>query len=450
MRSPFLLLLLFFLNTCLQADTNLPSSEPLSLERCIKEASANNPLILKTEANIRASHARLWQSYTSFFPTAGVSLGLTSLSEEPVTIDFSKIVGPNPKFPQIAGNPLLQYSFQDNWTAGMRVGMPVFTGGRNIASVSLAKADLHLAQEQSHLQISQLKTDLTRAYYGTAVNRMMRDLTAKTIIQLDRRAVTVSNCVKAGTATELELMRTRVLRATWAAKLSGMERSLEANLNRLSSLTGIKKNMLILSNREIPLPLPVSESLEEASKRALTLRPEVAVANFAQEISKSSEKIRISALLPQAGISWNYNMLAKKEKPGFSESDWRNWWDLRLSVSWDFFNLSRWTEVSQSDQDCQSKNFDVKIILDRVLMEAEDAYRGLDESRKAYDAAEQNLALAKMTADTARSRKQSGTITETEEMESTLGETEALVQKLRAQYDLAVAAAEYRRATGLE
>jgi len=435
------------------SQTNISSSPPsssLEFETCFNDAASNNPMILKSRAGIAASKDRLWQAWSAFLPTAGVSAGLTSLGEEPPKIDVSKLLGPSPKPQEIFGNPLLQYPYRDNWSASIRVAMPLFTGGRNLAALSIAKDDLRINMEQARLQLSQLRIDVTRAYYGVIVNRTVKELTLLTIEQLNRRATIVSNFVAAGSATELDLMRTRVLRASWAAKYSSTARALEANLNRLSSLTGIEKKTLEFTNSAIPLPDPPSESADVIRERALSGRPESVISRLSEKTAREVRRMKASGLLPQVSASWNTFWAQKIKDPSFAEDDWRNWWDVRLTASWEIVNLSRWAETFQAGHDKQAKTCDLEAVRDRISSEADDAYLGLEESLKSYQASVENLDLAKMTADTARSKKLSGTITETEELESVLGETEARVQALRARYDLAVSMAEYRRLTGLE
>jgi outer membrane protein TolC len=297
---------------------------------------------------------------------------------------------------------------------------------------------------------AKLDVDLVRAYYGVAVNRTLVELAGRTIEQLDRKCRTMSNFLAVGSATELDVMRARVMRSSWGVNLASMTRAYEANLSRLSALTGLAKSDLVVTNTLIPLPAPLAESVAEARTRALASRPELVMAENSSRIAEASRRIRASGLFPQASASWNGYWSAKKETPALSGNDWKTWWDLRLSVTWEFFNLGRWAELDQSRHEVNARAEDLQASRDRIAAEAEDAWRGLDEARKSWEASEQNLELARMTARTASSRKKSGAITETEELESLLGETEASVQKLRSEYDLAVAYAEFNRATGRE
>lgn len=421
---------------------------PLDFAYCEQKMNENHPSLKRSLHLIEASDWKRQQAKTAFLPVCSVSAGLVHLDEEPPQVDFSKLIGPNPVAPQISGNPLIQYASQDNWSAGIRIMAPVYTGGRNSAQLVLSGIEQQMNRISLQQLTGQLYSDLTRTYYGVTVHRLSLELTAGTIGLIQKKITLLSNFVKSGATTDLELMKSRVLLAQWETKQAGIRKSLEANITRLSTLTGIPKNGIILTNRDITAAPQESENFTNVLARALANRPEIRISDLMEKLSEQTVKIKTSQILPQANVSWNSYWSSKSDQPGFTSSEWNSWWDLRVSTSWEFFNLQKWMEREQSGSEMKSRKEDNHLTREKVRMEVEEIFWALEEAKKSLEAAEKNLQWTKLNAENARQKKLNGSITETEELEHLVAETESEVQHLRAKYDFAVVSTEYARITG--
>lgn len=317
--------------------TGLSAGETnFSLSNCLFLAENSNPDILKGKKKIDESNLKIVQSGSAFLPSVSVSGLLSSLEDVPPAVSIATIG-------TAIHNPLLQYSFQDNFSASLKVSMPLFTGGRNFALLKTAIYDFALNKAQLNSQRNQVRLDVTRNFYGIMVNQEMKALAEDTIAQLQRRVALVSNLLIAGTATAYDLMKTRVQLSSWSARLVEILKNLNSARNRLSYLTGhpVGREFNISGNLQEPDVSMITQDSVNSESFALKNRPELKVVENLNKIGNANVMVKLSSMLPQANLQFEQNYLNKVKDPNFDENNWYDWWVIRLGVTWDFFSFGR-------------------------------------------------------------------------------------------------------------
>jgi outer membrane protein len=426
------------------------ASTNLSLSNCLRMAENANPEILKARKKIEESKMKIVQNAALFLPSVNVSAFLTSLDQVPPSINFKSVMLNGPA-PDIAGNPLLQYAYQDNFSGSIKATMPLFTGGRTLAMLKTAVHELALNKALLKTADSQLRLDVTRSYYGIILNTEMRRLTEDTIAQLQRRVTLVSNLVAAGTATDYDLLKTKVQLSSWSARWVEIMKNLNSSGNHLSYLLGspVEKKIIPNGSLEEPRITSLTQAFALDETLALSQRPEVKISDRLMRMGKENVHIKLSTMLPQASFQFEQNYMNKKKDPSLESGDWRNWWDIRVGLSWDIFSFGRRAaDLNQARLELKEKQIDLSAARERVRMDVEDSWYDLEQSRQSLEAAKKNHQLSELALELARSKKSSGTITEVDEFDSRLGEIDARVQVLKSVFDLIMASAQYDRALG--
>ncbi|MDD5065632.1 MAG: TolC family protein [bacterium] len=427
-------------------------SAPLTFQDCLNKSLVQNPGLQKAQKSLKEAVAKCYQGYANFLPTFSLGGQLVHLNDTPPSINFSSLMKPNSTPPRLAGNPLLQYAFQDNYTAYFRINEQLFTGGRNWALLNSYKAEYRSKKAEYRKLESQMLVDVSKTFYSIIIAKELKTLSLQAVKQLQRHLDSVRQSFKAGGSTEYDVLKTEVQLLSWTAKSTKAEKDLINAYNRLGLLLGISLNTNVLISGELTEPgtdRTVSLSIEQAREKALKNRPEIETFQAIKEINRNMKNTKIANALPQINLQYNYYYQNLDDEFTFKRTSWEKWWDVRLSFSWEFFSFGkRFAEIKENIYKTEGAEIDVKSLEDRIVTEVEDAYQNLAACGQDIAAAKKNLRLAELSLQMARDKNRTGTVTEIEVLDSEVTLVDARVQYLRSLYDHAIALAEFDRITG--
>jgi outer membrane protein len=429
------------------------NAEPaLTVGDCIARALKQNPDILKAQKGMDASKERRWQSVTSFLPSVSINALETHLNSAPPAINFAALLVPGATPPKIAGNPLLQYGNQDNYSAYLRISQPLFAGGRNYYLWKASRSDLSAREAELKMARSRVTVEVIKAFYGIMVAREMEKLAREAIAQLQRHLETVRSFSKAGSATEYDSLKTEAQLTSWSPRLVRAQRDLRNATRRLAVLIGEKEESdIALSGELLYEEKAAGMSLEDAKKKALDSRPEMEATRAMEQYSSMLSGAKRAALLPQLNLQYNNNLSGKNEDFSWDKDTWYNWWDLRVILSWDVFGFGRRrSELEESRLREEQSRIDLGSAADRIRVEVEDVYDALNESKTSVEAWKKNMELDQRGYEIAENKYRNGAITNVEFLDSHVELLEAKAQYLKALYDYKAAEAEYDRAVAAQ
>lgn len=448
MRKKKLSLRSFLLGAALCAVAAGPAGA-LSIGEAVSRALANNPELQKSAAGRAAALERVRQGRTGFYPSVTAAASYVRLSETPPTIDFAALTRPGAVMPRIAGNPLLQYVAEDNYSGFVRVTQPVFAGGRIQQSYRAASIESAARGAEFSLLASKLRVDVVRSFYGVMLARETLSLTKDAAEQLKRHMERIERLMQAGAATEYDHLKTQVQYQSWTPKVLRAQRELDNAVRRLNILLGFAPGAASEVSGE--LAAPSSKDADAAAPLAFDRRPELVLARLAQDSSHAATGIKRSGMMPQMNLQYSYNLQDQTANFTFDRDSWKGWWDLRLMLAWDVFTFGRHrAEVRESELREQQAQIEEAALRDRLAAEAADAAQALAEAKSAIAVWENNVALARRGYEIAQDKFTNGKVTNLDVLDSHIAVTEARLQYLKALYDYRVAAAEFGRIRGQE
>lgn len=426
----------------------------LTIDECIEKAMQNNPDIRKAQKNLDAAAAKRYQAFTFFLPNVSVSALYTHLDQNPPKIDISSFASPVLSSFQISGNPLLQYAFQDNYTANIRINQSLFSGGKNFRTFKAADAEYNAKKAELEITKDRIKVELIKSFYGVIIARAMKGLAEEATRQLEHHLKIVENFLNSGLATEYDYLKTEVQLLSWSPKVTRADRDLNNTMRHLKLLIGLEVDAQIEVGGEWELkyePYKYDISIDQAKDMATNNRPEIMLVKAMKRAGSEINGVKLSPLFPQLALQYNYNLFNQKENFNLNRDSWKGWWDVRLNLTWEVFSFGRTiSEFKENKYRVSGYDIELKFLLDKILAEVEDVFDYKFESQKAVELWKKNIELANRGYEIASEKYNNGKITNIDVLDSQVALIDARVQYLKSLYDYKVANAEFERIIGIK
>ena len=251
-------------------------SSGLSSEDLVLRALPRNGDLLAAREQVRAAHGGLTQAGLRANPSLDVS-GMQ----------------------QVAGS-------DNNFMVGASLPLELF--GRRERRVEVARGDVRMAELEAAQTERQLRTDIEMKVGDVLAARRNLQFTEE-LAAINQQAVDLLRArVEKGSAAPLELNLLRVELSRIQASRADLEGKLGVTLLELKSLAGMKPDEeLRLKGTLEPPPLPLT--LEAATARALSQRPDLLVLRASEIVASAKVKQARVEARPDASVNANYQRM---------------------------------------------------------------------------------------------------------------------------------------------
>jgi len=308
----------------------------LSLEECIALALKQNPLLLSSFEQYRASLARINQAKALPQPS----------------LDFDSDLQPN------------IFNFKDSGESYLGFSQTVEFPGKRLLRGKIASRE----SDEILSEIDLLKLDITfqvkQAFYSLLLAQEKIKY-AQQDLELSRDFLNKAELKQAaGDVAKVEVLRALVeaSKAANAVKVAQNEKRLAAAM--LNFLLGRKKYEPIEVRGEIKRPF-VTLEVEELRQRAFSFRPEIKRINFALERETLKKKQAYMSYLPNFDIGISQHRLAGEQKT----------WDFTVSLPIPiFFWQPKKGEIAEAEANIESLKKEADHLKNAISLEVEEAY----------------------------------------------------------------------------
>jgi len=342
----------------------------------------------------------------------------------------------------------LPFGRRNTYIASLQVTQPLFSGGRILGDIDVARhglvaAELGLEEAEQDLALS-----VQTAYLNAVLTRQIQQIAAEGIRVAEQHLAQVTMFFEGGTASEFDLLRARVDLRNREPELLRVQ-----NATRLADL---ELKRLVNLPADVPLQLttdrvPSEVVVDEVRLRELAAaRPSLEAAHEAVTMSEGSVRVARAARWPDVRLVGNLGFQAYPSNvlpPGYGE--WRRDWTLALAVSWTpfdgFSTRARIASAQAQLQQAHLQERQLEEMLDTQLEAALGGYRtALAQVRARHDA----VALAERTQQLAETRYATGLATQLEVADAALLLDQARVNEVQASHDYLNALAQLERLSG--
>jgi len=250
----------------------LPDTSYITLDYAIQEALANNDLLKKTSAQIKAGQARLQQAQGELLPRIDANFSYSYLDIVP---GFRA---------QILGN------IEHDLLPTVSITQPVYTGGKLKLAQELARIDYHLLETGLANELLNLKLTVAINYFQLQSLINQRQILLENRKQLEAHRSYSRLLVESGHMSQLELNRIDVNIATIDGSLLKNENDYQSVAYQLGILLG-RSSPQIFVPLDSMQALPFNEQPESLVDKAFANNP--VWRQFDWEMQKAETKVKI-------------------------------------------------------------------------------------------------------------------------------------------------------------
>ncbi|RMD91214.1 MAG: TolC family protein [Calditrichaeota bacterium] len=439
-------LILFFISKIFAFSQN---GELLTLDQAIQIALENNPSLKSAQYGLKASGLNVKYARRNLLPQADLHFSYSRL--DPGTVRRGNVfveVGRTLVKNFNAGDPndIRPGAYDNNFATSFQIIQPLYNGGANWASVSLARAQ-EWAQEY--------ELENTRQEIILAVKtRYLRALQAQELVTLARQSLksteqhlrTTRQMLEVGLRSKTDVLRWEVQKAADEGKLVEAQNNLEIALASLKEAMGIPFDKKIALKPLHFKPVPLNEKLEDQIKLLQANHPQL------KKFEATLDAKRVGVRLASAGIQPKINFVYELgwERNNTLALDSFAFWSATVAVNIPIFhgfsNLAKIQQAKVEEKQLQEQ----KQVLERVLilqliqarLKVNSALKRFQIARKGVEQAQENLNVINNSFEV-------GLATNIDVLDAQVALNQAKTNLINAQYDYWIARAELDRALGV-
>jgi outer membrane protein len=418
-------LFLLLINTAFAQDS-------LTVEQAVQRVLQIHPAIEQALANTRAAEARV--SQTS-------SVKLPDVSTEAVYTH----IGPLPAF--YFGGQDLVLAPADNYDAHLIGRYTAYDFGKTNASVELSQSRVQNSRDMVELTKSNLSLQTIRAFYAIVLLRKSMLVQDEQIEALNEHLAVTQKRVTAGSATSFDVLTTQVRVAASQNQKVEILNSLQRQESILRQLLYLQTNAPVLIRGSFEQS-SISLNIDSLIQVAVQQRPEMKLARDAEQTAQVQKKVISLGNMPFVNINAAYGL-----KNGYEPNIYAlrgNWmWGLQARVPlFDGGRVSHQEEEAQAS--LQAEQAHSRDIERQVRSDVEQVAADVQAALAKVQISEVQLQQAQEAVTIARTRYETGSITNLDLLDAETAESTAKLTSLQALYRFVLSKYELARATGTQ
>jgi outer membrane protein len=406
------------------------AQDSMTVEQTVHRVLQIHPAIEQALANSRAAEARVSQIS---------SVKLPEVTTEAVYAH----IGPLPAF-SFGGQELI-IAPADNYDAHIVGRYTVYDFGKTSASVELSQSKVQNLHDVVELTKNNLASQAIRTFYTVVLLRKSLLVQDEQIAALNEHLSVTQKRVAAGSATKFDVLTTQVRVAASQNQSVEIFNSLQKQESILRQFLGLQTNA--------PLPIqgsfeqtPIALNLDSLIDVAMRQRPELKLAHDANQSAQFQKKVSSLGNMPSINISASYGL-----KNGYEPNIYAmrgNWmWGLQARVP--LFDGGRATHQEEEAQAfVQAERAHGQDVELQIRSDVEQVVSDVRAALAKLQISELQLKQAYEAVMIARTRYETGSITNLDLLDAETAESVSKLTNLQALYRFVISKYELKRATG--
>ena len=416
-------ILLIFINTAYAQDS-------LTVRQAVQRVLQIHPAIEQGLANTRAAEARVSQTSSAQLPDITTEAAYTH-------------IGPVPAF--FFGGQNLVLAPEDNYDAHIIGKYTVYDFGKTSASVDLSQSRVQSSRDMIELTKSNLALQTIRTFYSIVLLRKSLLVQDEQIAALHEHLAVTQKRVTAGSATNFDVLTTQVRVAASQNQRVEILNSFQKQESILRQLLNFQANTPILvqgSFEQDSITLNIDSLVQVARQQ----RPEMKLARDAEQSAQFQKKFSSLGNMPSLNVNVAYGL-----KNGYEPNIYAlrgNWmWGVQARVPlFDGGRVSHQEEEAQAS--VQAEQAHSRDVERQVRSDVEQVAADVQAALAKVQISEVQLQQAQEAVTIARTRYETGSITNLDLLDAETAESTAKLTRLQALYRFVLSKYELERATG--
>ncbi len=420
----------FLLPVLLTSAVNPVTAVTLSLQQALEQALLNNPGIERQRRRVESEQLEKSVAQAKHLPELSLQAGVTHYSDPTLVWPIHER-GEFPPFDEDIAN------------IGINLRLPLYVGGKLVASVNFAEKMLKSAELQLQASQQELIFNVVSSYGKTLQLQQLRAAMQHRILGLESQLNDSREGFRSGRVAEIDVARVKTRLSEARYDMVILEQGVSNSLQFLATLMGSREAPAELD--ELPdVPLSPSSSLAHWTEQALDNHPGLRRAQTGILAADERLDIARSERLPQIHLVGSSRYLESSSGEGQDE------WQVGVQLSLPLYDgSSRRDKVSQAVIARQMAQLETEELRDNLHYQVREAHAAVTSGALQITVAEQGLREAEevLRIETLRHQSGAGTITDLLSAESDLWHARA--KQMQARYDLIISKTRLLKVVGI-
>ena len=414
----------------------------LSVDKAVDLGLQNNRTLHASRMKVEAADAKSGEANASRLPSLKFGGSYTRLSQ----VD-SFFIGP---FPPILNTRMpVSPSIFNNYNLKLSLQQPLYTGNRLSSSAEVAEYTAQATQEDYSRDRADLIYNVRNSYWTVFKAREVKKVLDESVEQMNSHLKDVRNMESQGIVTRNEVLKIEVQLANARFLQIDAANNLTLAVMSLNNLIGLPLGTRIDCTSEIDSTARANEDLSVLVRRALEQRPEIRGADYRVKASQSAVALAKSGWWPQVLFTGNYYYARPNSRIFPAVDQFRDTWDLGISLSFDLWNWG--TTIHQTNQ-AQAQLLQAEDALsqlrDGVNLEVAQNYLTSSESKERIGVAEKAVSQAEENYRITSEKFKSGLTSNTDLLDAEVALLQAKWNHVQALVDYELADARLKKSLG--
>ena len=264
---------------------------------------------------------------------------------------------------------------------GLSASYPLYTGGKNQASIDSSELGLRAAVLMTQRARETLKLDVVKAYYTALESKKTAAVNQESVDKYEAHFTNVQQLYSAGSKARIDVLRASVELSNARQALIRSQNTYEVNLAKLRDLINMdRKEPLNLTDdfSYVTFETPMEKCIDYAFRN----RKDLMVDRYTLDQKALAVKMAKAGYLPTLNLSAGVDALNNRFEPSSSHS---SGWSAGLSAKWNLFDSG----VTKAKVDAAETELEIaKLTMEKdeeaVDLEIREAYYNMREAEKRF------------------------------------------------------------------
>ena len=414
----------------------------LSIDQAVETGLENSKALHVSHFKTEAADAKASETNTLGLPSlkfSGVYTRLSNVPEQAIILPQNSF---GPGFPPSDVSMTMSPTILNNYSLKATVQQPLWTGGKLSGAIDAAAYNAKATQQDYRKDKAEVIYNIKASYWSLYRALEFKRFVDENVAQVKAHLEDAENLLKQGMITTNDVMKVRV-------QLS------DARVRQIDAENGVMIAMYALNNT---LGLPLQTELELTSgilvndrswesvgalvSSALEKRPEILGMKERVHAGEAGLSSARGAWWPQLALIGNYNYLRPNTRYFPVTDQFKNTWDVSLSLSFDIWNWNQTGyQTAQAHSQLAQAQEGLSSIRDGIMLEVTQSYLMIQKARERKTVSEQGVAQAEENHRITKEKYTQGVVANSELLDAEVALLQArlnLTQSL-VEYELAIA-----------
>jgi outer membrane protein len=356
----------------------------LTIEQAVQIGLENSKALRTSQYKVTAADARASEANTYALPSLKFNGTYTRLSDiPPAAIAF------------MGRSYTISPTIVDNYGVKATLQQPLYTGGKISGAANAAEYLSDATKEDYKKDRAEVQYNIKAAYWNLFRANEFKKFVDENVNQIGSHAKDAESLMRQGMLTSNDLMKVQVQLSDALVRQIDATNNVKLATYALNNTLGLPLQTEIELASIIQITDRAWENVDKLVSSAFAKRPEVIGMNARVKAGESGLTSARGGWWPQIYLIGNYNYLRPNNRVFPTVDQFKDTWDVTLSLSFDIWN---WWQTGYQANQAQAQLAQVQeglsILKDGVMLEVTQSYLGVNQFKERKAVAEQGVKQA--------------------------------------------------------